>query len=166
MYLQAAQDILQDLEDKILFTYSLMQEGEAYHFVCYYKDQMRVPTNQWDWNNFEMQLEKCFLPADIAKAAYEELCTLKQDKMDANTYLVKLTDLVHQAKITDKATIINFIKNLAKITIIECIYSSGNIPSTVKEYRKHIIILDKNNKHIESLKKGFTRSTNTPSSTN
>ena len=48
MYLQAARDILQDSEDKILFTYSLMQEGEVYHFVRYYKDQMRLPTNQWD----------------------------------------------------------------------------------------------------------------------
>ena len=76
--------------------------------------------------------------------------------MDANTYLVKLTDLVHRAKITDEATIINFIKNSAKTTIIEHIYSSGNVPTTIEEYRKHIIILDKNDKRIESLKKGFT----------
>ena len=81
-------------------------------------------------------MEKCFLPADIAKSAYEELQPLKQDKMDANTFLVKLTDLIHHACITDEATIINFIENSTKISIIEWIYNTSTIPTTVEEYRK------------------------------
>ena len=134
MYLQAACEILMNSKEKILFMYSLMQEGEAYHFVCYYEDQQQIPMNTWDWNNFVMQMERRFLPADLAKATYEELRTLKQDKMDANTYLVKLTDLIHRAKITDEATMINFLENSAKMTIIECIYSSGNVSTTLEEY--------------------------------
>ena len=86
--------------------------------------------------------------------------------MDANTYLVKLTDLIHHAKITDKATMINFLENSAKMSIIECIYSTENIPTTIKEYRKCVIILDGGDKHIESLKKGFSRPTNSPTTSN
>ena len=86
------------------------------------------------------------MPADITKAVYKELCTLKQEKMDVNTFLVKLTNLIHHAKITDEAMIINFLENSTKMTIIEHIYSSGNIPTTVEEYRKRIIILDEGDK--------------------
>ena len=56
--------------------------------------------------------------------------------MDANTFLVKLTDLIHHACITDEATIINFIENSTKISIIEWIYNTSTIPTTVEEYRK------------------------------
>ena len=120
----------------------------------------------WEWPNFVIHMEKCFLPTDIAKATYEELRTLQQNKMDANTFLVKLTDLVHCAKITDEATIINFIKNSTKISIIERIYSMGNIPTMVKEYRKCIILLDNGDKHIKSLKKGFTHPNNSSMTAN
>ena len=111
-----------------------MQEGEAYHFVCYYEDQVQVPTNLWEWPKFIIHMEKRFLPANIAKAVYKELWTLHQDKMDANTFLVKLTDLIHHARITDEVTIINFIENSTKISIIEQIYSTGTVPTTIKEY--------------------------------
>ena len=90
---------------------------------------------------------------------------LQQDKLDANTFLVKLTDLIHRAKITDEATIINFIKNSTKILIIERIYNTGNIPTTIKDYHKRIILLDNNNKCIESLYKGLGK-TNPSSSSN
>ena len=76
---------------------------------------------------------------------------LHQDKMDANTFLVKLTDLIHHPHITDKATMINFIKTCTKILIIERIYNMGSIPTTVEEYQKCIILLDDNDKYIKSL---------------
>ena len=109
-------------------------------------------------------MEKRFLPADIMKAAYEGLHTLHQDKTDVNTFLVKLTDLIHCTQITNKATMINFIKNSTKILIIEHIYNTGTVPTTIKEYCKHIILLDDNDKCIESLQKGFAKPTSSSSS--
>ena len=134
MYLQAAREVLTNSEEKILFTYSLMQEGEAYHFVRYYKEQVRTNQAQWDWANFEQQMERRFLPANIAKNAFKELHLLKQEKMDANTFLVKLTNLLHRACITDEATMIDFLEHSTKTSIIERIYSSGNVPTMLEEY--------------------------------
>ena len=53
LYLKVAWETLITSEDKILFTYSLMQEGEAYHFVQYYEEHIQAPTSQWDWTNFK-----------------------------------------------------------------------------------------------------------------
>ena len=72
LYLQAAQNILSSNEDKMLFIYSLMQEGEVYHFVHYYKKQ-EWQANIWNWDDFKEKLKKRFLPMDIAKAVYKEL---------------------------------------------------------------------------------------------
>ena len=63
-------------------------------------------------------------------------------------------------------TIINFIKNSMKISIIEHIYNTRNVPIAVKEYQKHIILLDDNNKHIKSLYKGTARLMNPSMSSN
>ena len=77
--------------------------------------------------------------------------------MDSNTFLVKLTNLIHWACITNQATIINFIETCTKISIIERIYNTGTVPTTMEEYQKQIILLDNNNWQIESLWKGFTK---------
>ena len=53
-----------------------MQKGKVYHFVQYFEEQKRKPTNTWSWTTFVNQMEKQFLLADIAKADYKELQTL------------------------------------------------------------------------------------------
>ena len=95
--MQVACKTLTTSENKILFVYSLMQEGEEYHFIWYYEEQECVPMNTWSWTDFESKMEKRFLPANIAKVMYKELRMLCQDKMDANSFLVKLTNLIYHA---------------------------------------------------------------------
>ena len=148
LYFQATAQDLADDQDKILFTYSLMQKGAAQEFVHNFEAERQA--NIWDWNTFIQALNQCFLSPNIAKNALNKLTKIKQKQKDAHTFLVKMCDLFRKANISDESTRIHLIEQAINPDIILQIAYSGDVPTTAETYVARIVKIDGHLQRIKS----------------
>lgn len=149
LYLIAAKAQLKTVEDKILFTLSYMTGDADPWKESFIKDHLSTdaltPAN-YTWAEFINELDAQWKEEDEARTAREKLDRYYQGKKKAVDFFLEFKRLRSEAGYTNavhETQMIEWIENHSDPDLIQKVYNSGVVPTTVDDYITKITNLDK-----------------------
>ena len=128
-------------DQRIYLTLSYMKTGLAAAVADKCVESLLKGEDVPPWAMFITTLENMFLDKTITLKAREHLEEFRQAALPVDGFLLKLGVLFNEANLTDENEQIRLLKKATSQSIINTIYTSGNVLKTYEAYEERIITI-------------------------